>query len=253
MQRTILLRQRLKPNKNDRAQVMAWGDVHFGSETCQTEYARERLDHALKNKMYVLAMGDICEIALVGGKSDVYGQRLTPEAQIDYAVEALRPLSKAGLLLGLLTGNHERRIWRATSMDVTKIMAKELGVPYLGHSCFCLFWVGKQSYTVYATHGSSGARMSHSKLRIALDMFKSVSADVLLMGHVHDLCDLTQLYREVDKRGQVVKEYARHAVITGHYLGYRDSYAEEKDLPPSRTGSPTINFHGNEHTVRVVI
>lgn len=182
MKRTLLVKKRLEPNKADRAQLMPWGDVHFGAETCQTEFACERLEYALKTKMYVLAMGDITETALVGGKSDVYGQKMTPEEQMEFAVEKLKPLADAGLLLGMLAGNHEARIQKATSVSITKLMAKELGVPFLDHSAFLLLYVGKESYTVYATHGSSGARLAASKLRIALDMFKSVSSEILLMG-----------------------------------------------------------------------
>lgn len=132
-------------------------------------------------------------------------------------------------------------------------MAKDLKVPYLDHSCFGLVYVGKESYTLFATHGSSGARMPASKLRIALDLFRHNGAEILLHGHVHSLDQVTALYREVDKGKQKVESYTRTAVLTGHFLRYTGSYAEAMDLPPSRIGCPIINLHGNEHTVRVVI
>lgn len=49
-----------------------------------------------------------------------------------------------------------------------------------------------------------------------------------------------------------MREYERHAIITGHYLGYTGSYAEAMDLPPEKTGSPIINLHGDSHTIRVL-
>jgi len=105
MRRTQLLRKELVPNKGDRAQLLVFSDVHIGAKECQEDFARERLAHCLKQRIYVMGLGDLIENAIVGGKSDVYEQKLTPEVQIETAVEWLMPLAKAGLLLGLHEGN----------------------------------------------------------------------------------------------------------------------------------------------------
>jgi len=148
---------------------------------------------------------------------------------------------------------HEARITRATSVNVTKMMCQALSVPFLDHSSFALFTVKgyRAKHDFYFTHGSSGARLPHSKIRICTDLFRAVNSRVLCMGHVHELCHITQLYREVEKATGRLVEKERSAIICGHYLGY-GGYSERFDLPPSRTGSPIINLHGNGE-IRVVI
>jgi len=42
-------------------------------------------------------------------------------------------------------------------------------------------------------------------------------------------------------------------VLTGSFLRYRGSYAEEKNLLPSRIGSPVISLYASQHEIRVSI
>lgn len=105
MQRTILLKQRLTPNKADRAQIMAVGDAHYGHHTCDEEAFRERLSYALQHKMYVLTMGDLLEACLKDSKGDAYDQKVKPEKQMEDMVSMLEPLASVGLLLGMIHGN----------------------------------------------------------------------------------------------------------------------------------------------------
>ena len=44
-------------------------------------------------------------------------------------VEILSPLAQAKLIIGIHRGNHENRIMKNTSIDITKIMAKMLNIP----------------------------------------------------------------------------------------------------------------------------
>lgn len=49
----------LTPKKGkDYAEVVFFGDTHFGAKCCEVEKAQAMLDYCLKNKVYVLGMGD---------------------------------------------------------------------------------------------------------------------------------------------------------------------------------------------------
>ena len=253
MRRTSLVDARLVPNKDDRVQVMPIGDIHWGAETCDEELFLKTLSDCLAKGIYVVGMGDMLESSTIGSVGDLFGQKYSPQEQMDKMVEMLKPLADAGLLLGLHSGNHEHRVSKLTSMDVTLMMCRLLGVPYLGHSVFHIWRVGKQSYTVHSTHGSSGARLPYSKVKAALDVFRYVEAEIVLYGHLHGLDHMTQMYYKVNKTRKVTEECARHAVLTGSFLGYKDSYAERKNLPPVQTGTALISLWGDQHKIHVSV
>ena len=245
-----LNKQRLKTT-NDYARVVFWGDVHIGHPTCLEEQARAKLDYCLKTETPLVVMGDIIECGLTGSVGDsVYMQRLNPQQQMDTAIEWLEPLAKKGLILGLHAGNHEARITKATSIDVSKLMARQLGVPYLGSACWHLFYVGKERYTLYTLHGASGSRFIHTKLKAVTDIAHYFpTADIVAMGHVHDLASVAIERQTVYGTGIVHRK--QYCLLTGHYLGYKESYAEAKGMPPSKVGSPEVKFYENERDVHI--
>jgi hypothetical protein len=157
MMRKLLVDVRLEPNKSDRVQVMALGDVHYGSETCDVDLFKTNIALCLEKHIYVVGMGDYLETSTLGSVGDLFEQNPSPQGQFDEMIEMFQPLANAGLLIGLNDGNHEGRVIKTTSYNPTQMMCRILRVPYLGHSAFHLWRVGKQTYSVYSTHGSSGA------------------------------------------------------------------------------------------------
>ena len=115
---------------------------------------------------------------------------------------------------------HEERITKGTGIDITKMMAKVLGVPYLGYACWSLVRVGKQNYTLYSTHGSSNSTMSYTKLNAALKVSYFTNSDVLAYGHTHELSTATRLIQEVNLRDKTVVEKKQYVVMTGSYLDW---------------------------------
>ena len=173
----------LNPNGKGYAELLFWGDVHLGHPQCLINKAKAALKYALENHIYVIGMGDYLESGTRESVGDsVYQQKLNPQEQLEEMITTLSPIAKAGLLIGLLEGNHENRITKMTSINVTKIMAKMLDVPFLGYSCWNLLAVGNMKYTMYATHGSSGSRFKHTKMKAAMDIAHWIEADLIAMG-----------------------------------------------------------------------
>lgn len=154
-----LNRKRLKYNHGkEYASLILFGDLHLGHPGCDLERAEKMLKYCAEKSIYVLGMGDYVEAGLRGSVGDsVYMQNLNPQDQMLAVIDLFTPLSEKGLLVGMLRGNHEERIMKDTSVDIVSLMCKMLRVPYLGAACWNLFYVGSQSYTLYALHGSSGA------------------------------------------------------------------------------------------------
>ncbi len=248
-----LNRQRLElRDGRDSAEVLFLGDIHVGHPQSHVDKAVEMINYCISNGIYIMFMGDMIEAGLTTSVGDtVYHQKLNPQEQMETVIDLLEPAAQKGLCIGYLAGNHEARIKKTTSIDVSKMICKSLKIPYLGYAAWNIWYVGNQSYTVYTHHGASGSRFIHTKLKAAIDLSHYFWGDVVAMGHVHDV-DSTVIERQyVDKVSKTVKVTKSYIVLTGHYLGYDRSYAQEKGYPPSKLGSPKVLFSGVKKDVHV--
>lgn len=166
------------------AELILFGDVHLGYPTSNIRRAKNTLNYALDNKAYVIVMGDMMESGLTTSiGNSVYRQKLNPQKQMEAVINLLTPVAKEGLLIGYHEGNHEVRITNATGIDVSKIIARILNVPYLGYACWSILSVGKVRYSVYSQHGVSGAKFKHTKLKAIMDQAAWINSDILAMGY----------------------------------------------------------------------
>lgn len=248
-----LNRKRLKCSyKKEYASLVLFGDLHLGHPGCDLERAKKMLEYCCENNIYVLGMGDYIEAGLRNSVGDsVYMQNLNPYKQMLSVIDLFTPLSEKGLLVGLLRGNHEERIIKDTSVDIVSLMCKMLKISYLGAACWNLFYIGKQSYALYTLHGTSGARFDHTKLKAISDTSYSFNADIVAQGHCHACIDDLLLVQAVDRTRKMVIEQKKFVIISGHYLGYDDSYAQAKGMPLSKMGSPKIKLYGDRRDIHI--
>jgi len=176
--------------------LIPFGDFHLGSPTCNLIKIQETLKYIKKSKSMVVLMGDLLESA---SKSSVGAgwveQTNTPQAQLDFLYELLKPIRKQ--IIVLLDGNHENRIWKQSGIKVSEILAQRLGVPYGGYSCYIGITVGKQKYIIHAQHGSSNARVPENKIKDAIRTSEHTSADIYLYAHTHGLNSVVRSKREL--------------------------------------------------------
>jgi len=245
--------QNLEPRKGkDYAEIILMGDTHYGSSYCDVERVKSMLDYCLTKEVYLFCMGDWLESATrysVG--SGVYEQ-LNPQKQMEDVIEMLRPLAEKNLILGYLSGNHEARITKETGIDVSKVICNILKVPYLGYAGWNLFRIGKQSYTMYALHGSTGARYKYSKMKAIIDSSHYFTAEIIAMGHIHDIIIDSVERQQVNKSNRTVEYHKQFVVVTGHYHCY-GGYVKEKAYPPSKMGSPKVKLFVNKHDVHISV
>lgn len=248
----------LKPSLNyvvfsePKITLVTMGDEHSGSRHKNEKNHRENIQWCLDSGAYVIGMGDHLETATrdsVG--AGIYEQEEIIDQQLEHFYDLYRKLAEKKLLLGIHPGNHEERLYKSSGLNITKIMAKELGVKYFGIGKLHKFKVGNEMYTLYTTHGSSGARMAHTKIASALKLADMVEAEIYCMGHLHQLSHHVRNYYKTNPRTNVVTEGQKHFILTGSYLNHWGSYAHVMNLEPSRIGSPKIKLHGDQHLIRV--
>jgi UDP-2,3-diacylglucosamine pyrophosphatase LpxH len=234
-----------------------FSDVHLGSKYHDEDLFRYHMDWVLEQHnsgITVVAIdgGDLCETATrdsVG--AGPFDQDEIVQQQMERAYEIYKPLAEAGILIGLHRGNHEYRVFKHSGLDITRTLARQLGVAYFGDAVGHLWRVGKESYVLYTCHGTSGAQRLQTKIKACVDLAGVVDAEIYIMGHVHQLSHHTVQYYAVDKRNKVLREQQRHFVIAGCYLKHWGSYAMARAHPPERRGSPKIKLSGTEHRIRV--
>lgn len=237
-------------SQSDKLLLVPFGDIHLGSPQCDIDKLIGTVEFIQRADCVVVLMGDMIEFATAGSVGAGWSEQVTnPQKQLDAIVQLLQPIKHKVLVA--LEGNHEARARKSAGLDVAKIMADQLGVPYGGYSSFVYLQVGKESYTIHAQHGNSGARYLRTKLASAMKTAEHTYADVYLYGHTHELAVATQPYRVYDRRMKGVRERKQYFVLTGGFLNYYGGYAEQANLSPTRTGVANIVFSGNRWDVHV--
>jgi predicted phosphodiesterase len=232
------------------AVVLFIGDTHLGSPQFDQTRFLKMIEYAKTNSIYVFLMGDLIELATrhsVG--AGVYEQEINGQSQFEQMVEWLTPLAKKKLILGTHRGNHESRCYELTGVDISKAIARELGIPYLGDACWNTFKVGGEKYSIYSFHGRSGCRFDGTALLALERIAVSFSADLVAMGHTHKAISSNILYQKTVNG--VVKEFKKFLLITGSYLKYDGGYAQVVGLPISKLGSPKVKFFSDRHDLSI--
>lgn len=240
----------------DKITIALIGDEHIGSKFYDEDTHRTNIEWCYDNNIPLILMGDEMETATktsVG--AGVFEQSEIVQEQLEKTAEIYKPLAEKGLILGNHIGNHEARVYNSSGANLSKILSQMLKIPYLHLGAAHIFRVGKkgnkQSYTMYTTHGSSGARLPHTKIANTIKLANMIDAEIYAQGHLHQLSHHTQNYYTIDKRKKTIKEDHKHYIITGSYLDHWGSYAQMQSFEPARKGSPKIKLSGLEHRIRV--
>jgi len=246
-----LNRRTLKIKRNkDYAELLFFGDVHLGYPTCNIAKAKDMLDYALDKKVYVIGMGDMIEAGLKDSIGDsMYRQKLNPQRQMEIMVKMLEPVAKEGLLIGLHMGNHEQRITKNTGIDISKLMAKLLNVPYLRYSCWSLLSVDGQRYSLYSTHGSGGSKFKHTKLKAVMDIAAWINSDIIAFGHVHSIASEVIIKQKFSRIANKIVNEQQYVCLTGSYMEWDNSYAQDANMPITKLGSPKAKIFAGKRDV----
>ena len=248
----------LKPTLNykkfdvEKLELILMGDMHMGSKYYDEDMHKEMIEYCYKKKTPIILMGDQIETATrdsVG--AGIYEQSEIVDQQLEHFEHLMKPLANANLILGMHAGNHEMRLFQSSGLDITKWMAKQLGVKYFSWGKLHYFVVGGQGYKIYTTHGASGTRLAWTKIKSVLDLSNLADAEIYAMGHLHQLSHHIRNFYSIDLRNKKVAEEQKHFILTGSYLNHWGSYAHVKSYEPMRKGSVKVKLAGNRHQIRV--
>lgn len=211
---------RLKRNK---LYIFPLSDLHLGSPNCDLEYFeywKEIFDGTRTKHKIIYLLGDLIDMQSL--RIGAWEQDLTANEQICELIDLLKPYRK--YVNYMTSGNHEKRPKKDYNIDVSKLISDILDVPYNKSDFFDKLKINNKEFMIYGKHGTKfSQRLELAEGGMIRDTHNIV-ADLLLQGHNHYLSYFNRPIRT--KNGIKRKHYA----FTGHFLEYRGSYANEKNM-----------------------
>ena len=244
----------------DHITIIPIADVHIGDKLSNLKLLKEALQR-IKNEpnTYTIINGDLCNMALKNSKSDVYSDNLSPMEQVLKATELLEEIKDKILII--TTGNHEDRTTKETNIDVTRLIAKQLGIEdrYADAWWYLYLTFGQDkkkrpiTYGITGLHGYGGGRKSGGKINRLEDMSQTVIADLYIMSHTHKpISTKSCIYIPYYQSKTLTKE-EMYYLMTNSFLESDGGYAEKMGFPPSNTSLTEAQLSGVKKKVKVLI
>lgn len=244
-------------------EVHCFADVHLGDPSCDGKLLQERIAHCeATENCIVLLNGDLCNNAVKSGKSDIYSESVRPMEQLKQAVHLFGKLAEQGKIVCLTDGNHERRTYRNDGIDMSFLIAQQLGVPYspgamlvflrFGHDAGRTHHGRKVLYTILCNHGSGGGRMLGGKANRLVGATDIVDADVYFRSHVHEPLIVKRGFFRTSAANNSVSYVERLFVNTAAYLDY-GGYAEQMEYTPSAKSTPVVYLDGTKRKMDALL
>jgi len=204
--------------ENDIAYLVPLADLHIGDKNCDYKLIEGYIDWIEKHdNALVWINGDVLNLATTTSASSVFEQEYDLNQQIEKAIEMFKPIKDK--ILGVISGNHERRLESKAGYNPLIPFCHALGIPYCGYSQVFEIQVGGkhkrdkhpkgnyQSYTVFAHHTTGGGGSVGSKINRVDKLRQIVSnADIYLGSHNHQLVVAPMINMQYNRRTQEIEE-----------------------------------------------
>ena len=241
--------------------IIPISDVHIGDKLTNYKLLKEVLE-TIKNtpNVYTIINGDFCNTALKNSKSDIYSEELTPMEEINRMIELLEPIRSKILVLG--NGNHESRIAKETSIDVVKLVAKQLGIEdrYAESWWYLFLRFGEKqkgrkipvSYQISGYHGSGGGRKVGSKANRLEEMSQTVIADLYIMSHTHKPLSTKGAIYLPDYGNNTLNKKQLYYLMTNSFLDY-GGYGEVLGFTPTDNTPTEAVLDGTKRKIKIIL
>ena len=248
------------PGGFDELQIIPLADMHIGDSCCNFNGIQEQLERIrTTDNVYCILNGDLMDTAIASSIGDTYGANLQPMEQLKACVELFGPIKDK--ILCITPGNHEGRIYRSDGIDMTALMAAQLGIPdaYTPTTALMFIRFGhdvkhnrKMCYTAYVTHGAGGGRKEGGKINRLADLASIVDADIYIHSHTHLPAAFKTAYYRVNTENSCVIKVDKLFVNTSAHLDY-GGYGDRAGYKPNSTDTPTIYLDGHKKRMNALV
>lgn len=248
------------PRDLKRVEIYTLSDLHLGDRNCNYKGLIDQIKEIEENpNAYVILNGDLMNNATTQSISDTYSESLSPMEQLREATAIFKPIKDK--ILAMTSGNHENRTYRADGIDLTEVLARELGLSerYAPESVTLFLRVGEERrgrkiegknttrqicYVLFVTHGSGGGRREGGKVNRLIDLANIIDADIYIHSHTHLPAVIKQGFFRVDSRNSTFALVDKMFVNTNAWLKY-GGYGEAQGYKPASTQIPIIYLDGS--------
>ena len=220
-------------------------DVHYGSSAHKHDKFLSYLKWIRDNDdVYAVLGGDLMENALDDGRGMSYDQEKNPHTQLDDMTKFLSPI--AHKILCSTTGNHEDRTYKKTGIDVMKVLADNLKVPYFSGPIWCSLVANGYKWNLYIEHGRGNSQTKGGKMNMANRPKKFTGIiHFFVSGHVHDrVCESEVLITDDPLNCRLIY-LPVWTIIAPAFLHWENTYAYRAGYPPPASGGVAIELEDN--------
>lgn len=250
------------PRELSSVELHTFADEHLGDEHCDLKRLIQRIEYVRDTpNAYCILNGDIIDNATKTSIGDIYAQEFAPMEQLQRAVELFGPIKDK--IIAITHGNHENRTYRNEGINLSSLMAAQLGLSnrYTATSAVLFVHVGEESrgrkdnkgrcrkigYTIYVLHGSGGGRKEGSKVNRLADMASIIDTDIYIHSHTHLPVVMKQAFHRIDTHNDAVAIVDKLFVNTAANLNY-GGYGEAAEFKPTSKDTPVIYLGGRKKT-----
>lgn len=237
----------------DSIEIYTLADWHIGDKYCNISEIKDTLNY-IKNtpNAYAILNGDLMNNATKQSVSDCYAEEMKPQEQLQTLCDLIEPIKNK--VLFITQGNHEARTYKTDGIDLTAIMAKQLGIydkyARVGGVLFLRFGEDRKHhrrmcYTFYITHGSGGGKKEGGKANGLCDLASIVDTDIYIHAHTHLPMVIKENFYRLDNKNSCVTEIEKLFVNSAATLSY-GGYGQQFKFKPANTTSPIIYLDGHK-------
>lgn len=232
-------------------EIHALADTHLGEANCDVKLVLSNIQMIADTpNAYCILNGDLMDMATTTSIGDTYGAAIQPMEQLKECVRIFGPIKDK--ILCITGGNHERRVYKTDGIDMTALMASQLGVSdrYTPTTALLFIRLGENPrrhrplcYTAYVTHGSGGGRKEGGKINRLADLATIVDADIYIHSHTHLPAVFKESYFRTDLVNSTAVLVDKLFVNTAASLNY-GGYGDIQGYKPSSKDNPVIFLNG---------
>jgi predicted phosphodiesterase len=236
------------------AEIHIFADLHIGDRMSDFKRIVDEINYVRDTPhAYCILNGDLMDTAIAASVGDTYGANLQPMEQLKQCVALFEPIKDK--ILCITGGNHENRIYKQDGIDMTHLMAAQLGIPdkYTDTTALLFIRLGEHSrynskgrqvcYSAYVTHGGGGGRKEGGKINRLADLAGIVDADIYIHSHTHLPAVFKGAYFRVDTSNSSVSLVDKLFVNAAAKLNY-GGYGDRQGYKPASKDSPVIRLDG---------
>lgn len=259
----------MKPIKIDLSEnfkeieIMPIADWHWADPNSDHDKIMEDIAYIHDHENVFFCMhGDLLDCAIASSIGDTYGSTATPMQELRACVDLFKPI--AHKCFCVLEGNHERRHYRTNGINMTEIMARELGIAdrYSPTTAYLFIRFGeleghknhhrKVLYTAFVCHGNGGGRKEGGKIQRLVDLSTICDADLYLCGHTHLPAMLKDGFARPNPGNSSITYGTRLYVNTSAKLDW-GGYGEVGSFKVPCKDTPIIHLSGTHKEMRATI